>query len=914
MASTSDEKDRKKIERAARERYDRSVGELREGAYRFGSKVRGQASIVLEELIDPDGETVMCLADAEGDAGALSLATPIDLLTFETWLFGQIGDKEQLDIETESHWETWFNYGAWIGEALRRRHGGHWLIAGDEPKSWRLGFSKIMLEIAPFLFAEQLLRMGSGAAHKMVAEIDRLRELHEERKEKDDGEELDRFTAEHYIRLHTMPLGQWLVLDFGALTRLWNRAPVSDLGKEVAKQAKRLGAGNVAVVEKVVEALAKADQTKPISQQTGDRGLFEAVAQIIALRRASAPVAIDVMEKYVLPTMHIGIPEGFPPLDEDDLSSLRKGIELFGLYVEAVPHKHQADDEGFLSAIPHDQLSTPYGDRTELEIAKGDWVIVDPKNFKRMLLEFDSNRLLTKYDEFVAYVRSNPKAPRRRDDGRMLAETVATTLADMKACVVASSKEGHSLLFRMLPPPAERARLEIFVVERGVEGVGQALLLGRRHRGSLECVVGLFDHGEHARLIQRERRLIGVQPIVELLGEAPLAGFAAARLHSRERISVSPIRHRAKAHLELGAKVVHRLVANIRILGHRFSNQQVRLLGDLEMGRELASRRRRMRDLHGQHLGRRLGFERRAAAQHVEQDHADRVDVRAMIDLLAARGLGRHVLGRSEHGAGEGLAAHQLIGREHLGDAEVEDLDEVVDLLALDDELAGGRLLGDLLVHLPNDVSTARLADHHDVIGLQVAMDDELFVRRRERQRNLVGDVERAMQCDGALLLDQVLEARPVEVLHDEVDPAVGHGAEVGDVDDVGVVDRRRGAGFAQESCDRLLELGKLKVEDFYCDLLADVHVLAAVHRAHTAPAQDLVQVVVPDRGADAVDIGLLHEDRGVVTAESLGRGEPLAAARAYTHQPPICATARTGAASANRRGSPDPPPSGCRT
>src|SRR5690606_32301401 len=34
-------------------------------------------------------------------------------------------------------------------------------------------------EIAPFVFAEQLLRMGSGATKKMVTEIERIRGLHE---------------------------------------------------------------------------------------------------------------------------------------------------------------------------------------------------------------------------------------------------------------------------------------------------------------------------------------------------------------------------------------------------------------------------------------------------------------------------------------------------------------------------------------------------------------------------------------------------------------------------------------------------------------------------------------------------------------------------------------------------------------
>ena len=79
-----------------------------------------------------------------------------------------------------------------------------------------------------------------------------------------------------------------------------------------------------------------------------------------------------------------------------------------------------------------------------------DWA---PRRFKEMLLEFDSKRLLDKYDEFIKFLHTNPKAPRRRDDGRLLAETTARALADFRACVVAASKDNLSLVFRMLPPP-----------------------------------------------------------------------------------------------------------------------------------------------------------------------------------------------------------------------------------------------------------------------------------------------------------------------------------------------------------------------------------------------------------------------------------------------------------------------------
>ena len=216
-------------EEAAQARFEKAMTELREGSHRFASKMRGETEIDLEELIDPEGDVVANIADVEGDAGAIALAVPVELLTFDTWLFGQIGDKEELDLKDESHWEIWFTFGAWIGETLRRRHGGHWILFGDDPHTWRIGFSKIFLEIAPFVFAEQLLRMGSGAIRKMVTEIEKIREQHDETAEKEPQGALDRFLPQHYLRLHTVPLGQWMAMDFATVSRLWNEAPTKEL-------------------------------------------------------------------------------------------------------------------------------------------------------------------------------------------------------------------------------------------------------------------------------------------------------------------------------------------------------------------------------------------------------------------------------------------------------------------------------------------------------------------------------------------------------------------------------------------------------------------------------------------------------------------------------------------------------------
>src|ERR1041385_6622305 len=69
-------------EAKAKERFERAMTELREGAYRFSSRARGQSELIIEELIDPDGDTVAGLAE-EGDHGAVALSQSLELIRFD---------------------------------------------------------------------------------------------------------------------------------------------------------------------------------------------------------------------------------------------------------------------------------------------------------------------------------------------------------------------------------------------------------------------------------------------------------------------------------------------------------------------------------------------------------------------------------------------------------------------------------------------------------------------------------------------------------------------------------------------------------------------------------------------------------------------------------------------------------------
>jgi hypothetical protein len=63
----------------------------------------------------------------------------------------------------------------------------------------------------------------------MVSEIERIRGLHEEQSTADNGKSIDRFLSQHYIRMHTVPLGQWMAMDFAGLAKLWNEEPTAKL-------------------------------------------------------------------------------------------------------------------------------------------------------------------------------------------------------------------------------------------------------------------------------------------------------------------------------------------------------------------------------------------------------------------------------------------------------------------------------------------------------------------------------------------------------------------------------------------------------------------------------------------------------------------------------------------------------------
>ena len=215
------------------------------------------------------------------------------------------------------------------------------------------------------------------------------------------------------------------------------------------------------------------------------------------------------------------------------------------------------------------------------------------------------------------------------------------------------------------------------------------------------------------------------------------------------------------------------------------------------------------------HLEERLAIARaegQLAREHLEEEHAERVEIALRTGLLAARLLRRHVLGRAEDGP---LRREARVHRE-VGETEVQDLHEVL---------------------------AATFGGQKDVVALEIAVDDAEVVRASQRCAHLLEDVDAPRQLRGASR-ELRRERRPDEVLHDEVELALLGLADVVDVDDVGVVDAVGGARLAQHPRAQVGLTPQVGPNQFQRDDAVDEDMARAVDDAHPAFANACLQTI----------------------------------------------------------------------
>ena len=216
--------------------------------------------------------------------------------------------------------------------------------------------------------------------------------------------------------------------------------------------------------------------------------------------------------------------------------------------------------------------------------------------------------------------------------------------------------------------------------------------------------------------------------------------------------------------------------------------------------------------------GRDLGAapEGRRPGEALVEDAGERVLVGATVDLVAADLFGRNVVARPERADGVQRRCHFA---ERPGQTEVGE----VDVLVLIEE---------------------------QVRGLDVAVDEPARVCRVERSGSLLSDPNRTSRFQRALA-EHLLQVGAVDEAHRDVQLAVDL-AGVVNGDDIRVLERRRQPRLAQEALPERSIRSEVRGKQLQCDVAVEREIARAVDDPHPAAADDRLDPVPGELGADA--------------------------------------------------------------
>ncbi len=152
-------------------------------------------------------------------------------------------------------------------------------------------------------------------------------------------------------------------------------------------------------------------------------------------------------------------------------------------------------------------------------------------------------------------------------------------------------------------------------------------------------------------------------------------------------------------------------------------------------------------------------------------------------------------------------------------------------------------------------------------------MDEAALVRVLQARRRLRDVLRGHLEGHTAVAVERLLKRLALDVLHHEVRHFVVP-RHVEDADDVRVVERRSGAGLAQEPLQgELLILALARRENLDRDFPVQVDVLSEVDGTHPATTEQVVNYIRPDtealvppnehlRGLEACEEARPHEGR----------------------------------------------------
>ena len=229
----------------------------------------------------------------------------------------------------------------------------------------------------------------------------------------------------------------------------------------------------------------------------------------------------------------------------------------------------------------------------------------------------------------------------------------------------------------------------------------------------------------------------------------------------------------------------------------------------------------------------RVALERRPRRGHLIEQHAEGKQVRAHVEIFAARLLRRHVRHRAHGGArtGEQSIEHRRGGLRRIAGA-----------------VAPHRTVRDLRQSEIHDLDLSARGDE-DVGRLDVAVHHALGMRRIQRVRRLDGQIQQFVELERCTV-DPFLESLAFQVLHHQERPALV-AVDIVERADVRMVQRGDGARLALKALHCRPVRGHGLRQKLHRHRAPQARILGLINDAHAAATQHREDPVVRNRLTD---------------------------------------------------------------
>jgi hypothetical protein len=357
---------------------------------------------------------------------------------------------------------------------LAFEHQAFWFPNRDSPEGATLGFPDAIIMLSPFGAAMDALSQGKLALlDKLASDI--RGSLAQVRFNPTAAISLGggqpKLGPADYQRLFDPGFLQFVVLDpakakstFEAKPDVLARDVKDALGRTqppLPEEARQQFEGQI------VMSLQRLEPGKPLTDQV-ERAprLVELMAHLSATAGGTGCAPEEFWGEIVLPLLFIGVPQQFPPLDDEELEAYKNGVEPLALFVDVVPHAHQAAEEGLLGIFDVQDISLPHPAFSKVGALR--LLQINPTRIKGLLEQFDPAKTADAVKRFTQHLAEKAGKPAEETpQGKEMMQAAMMLLSDLKRAV--TTLQGP-LCLRRLTEAEAASEQALALVRRAMQG------------------------------------------------------------------------------------------------------------------------------------------------------------------------------------------------------------------------------------------------------------------------------------------------------------------------------------------------------------------------------------------------------------------------------------------------------------